>query len=44
MSSFGDEFVASQCNQWGLCCVVVRERRALSKLLWEDLFVYVDDQ
>ena len=23
------------CNQCGLCCIVVRERRALPKLLWE---------
>jgi len=28
------EFWASHCNQWGFCCVVVRERRALPKLLW----------
>jgi len=21
--SFGSEFVASHCNQWGLCCIVV---------------------
>ena len=31
---FGGEFGASHCNQWGLCCVVVRERRTLPKLLW----------
>jgi len=37
-SSFGGEFGASYCNQWGLRCIVVRERRALPKLLWEDLF------
>jgi len=37
--SFGGEFEASYCNQWGLRCVVVRERRALLKLLWEDLFL-----
>jgi len=27
----------SHCKQWGLCCIVVRERRALSKLLLEYL-------
>jgi len=30
--SFVGEFWASHCNQWGLCCIVVRERRALPKL------------
>jgi len=34
------EFVASHCNQWGLRCVVVRERRALPKLLWGGLVLY----
>jgi len=24
-------------NSGGLCCVIVRDRRALRKLLWEDL-------
>jgi len=28
------EFRASHCNLWGLCCVVVRERRALPRLVW----------
>ena len=28
---------ASHCNQSGLCCVVVRERRTLPKLLWGGL-------
>ena len=31
--SFGGEFWASHCNQWGFCCIVVREQRALLKLL-----------
>jgi len=31
--SFGCEFGASHCNQRRLCCIVVRERRALLKLL-----------
>ena len=35
--SFGSEFGVFHCNQWGLCCVVFRERRALPKLIWEDL-------
>jgi len=30
--SFGGEFGASHCNQWGLCDT------ALPKLLWQDLF------
>jgi len=30
---FGGEFEASHCNQWELCCIVVRERHALLKLL-----------
>ena len=29
--SFVGEFGVSRCNQWELCCVVVRERRALLK-------------
>jgi len=33
--SFGGEFRASHCNQWGLYYTVVRERRALPG---EDLF------
>jgi len=37
--SFGVEFGASHCNQWGLCRVIVRERRTLQKLLWKDLLV-----
>jgi len=32
-AALGDEFRASNCNQWGLCCAVVRERRALPKLV-----------
>jgi len=36
--SFGGEFLAFHCNQWGLCCVVVRQRCTLLKLLWEYLF------
>ena len=39
--SFGGKFLACHCNQWGLCCVAVRERRTLPKLLWEDLFRFV---
>ena len=35
------EFGAFHCYQRELCCVVVRERRALPKLLWEDLFLFV---
>ena len=31
MGSFEGEFGASHCNQWGFCCIVVRERRALPK-------------
>ena len=31
--SFWGEFGASRCNQWGFCCVVMRERRTLPKLL-----------
>ena len=30
MDSFGGEFGASNCNQWGLCCVKVRELMELS--------------
>ena len=37
--SFGGEFWVSRCNQWGLCCIVVRQRRTLPKLLWENLLV-----
>ena len=37
--NFGAEFWASYCNWWGLCRVFVRERRALPKLHWKDLFV-----
>jgi len=33
------EFGASRCNQWGLCCVVVRKLCALSKLLWGELVI-----
>jgi len=29
--SFGGEFGAFHCNQWRLCCIVVRERRGLPK-------------
>jgi len=29
----GDEFGACHCNQWGLRCIVVQERRVLLKLL-----------
>jgi len=32
--SFRNEFGASHCNQRRLCCIVVRERRALFKLFW----------
>ena len=28
---------AFRCNQWGLCCIVVQQRRALPKLLWGGL-------
>jgi len=35
--SFGGKCCASHLNQCGLCCVAVRERRALPKLRWEDL-------
>jgi len=34
------EFGASHCNQWGLCCVIVRERRALPKLLCGGLVIF----
>ena len=37
MADLWSEFGASHCNQWGLCCIVARERRALPKLLWESL-------
>ena len=29
--SFEGEFGASHCNQWVLCCIIVRERRDLPK-------------
>jgi len=32
--SFGSEFGASHCNQWGLCWIVLQELHALLKLLW----------
>jgi len=38
--SFGGEFGVSHCNQWGLCCIVVRERCALLKLLRHLEFVW----
>ena len=38
--SFGGEFGASHCNQWVLCCIDVRERRAIPKLLWGGLVEY----
>jgi len=31
----GVEFGASHRNQWGLCCIDVRQRRTLPKLLLE---------
>jgi len=37
---FAGEFGASHCNQWGLRCVVVREQRALPKLLWGTCFIF----
>jgi len=37
--SFGGEFRASHCNQWELCCIVVRELCAHPKWLWEDLLL-----
>ena len=30
-------FGVSHCKQWGHCCIVVRERHALPKLLWGEL-------
>jgi len=39
--SFRGDFGAFHCNQWGLCCLVVRERCTLPKLLWEDLLCNV---
>jgi len=39
--SCGGEIGASHCNQRGLCCVAVRGRRALPKLLWDDLFQFL---
>jgi len=35
--SFRVKCGASHWNQWGLCCIVVRDRRAVPKVLWEDL-------
>ena len=35
--SFEGKYGASHSNQWGLCCVLVQERRALPKLLWGGL-------
>jgi len=40
-NSFGGKFGASRCNQQGLCCVVVRERRALPKLLQGGVVIYI---
>jgi len=37
------ELGASHCNQRGLCCIVVRERRTLPKLIWDDLFHIVQE-
>jgi len=39
--SFGSEFGACRCNQWVLCCVVVRERCAVHKLLSGGLVEYL---
>jgi len=39
--SFEDEFGASHCNQWGLCCIVVQERCALPKLFLGGLVITV---
>ena len=36
--SFGDEFGASHCNQWGLCCVVVWKRCTVPNYFAQDLF------
>jgi len=41
-ADLGVELGASRCNQWGLCCVVVRERRAFPKLFWGGLVTCVD--
>ena len=38
--SFGSEFGASHCYQWGLCCIVVREQCAVLTYYSEDLFFY----
>jgi len=32
--SFGREFGASHCNQWGLCCVVVRTACSDRAVVW----------
>jgi len=34
--SFGGEFMASHCNQWGICCVVVWKcvKRSSCRLAW----------
>ena len=42
--SFWGEFGASHCNQWGLCCIVMRERRSLPKLLWGGLVTIMADR
>jgi len=36
-ASFGSKCGASHRKQWGLSCIVVRERLAVPKLLWEEL-------
>jgi len=36
---FWGEFGTSHCSQWGLCCVVVRERCTVPKLLWRGLIL-----
>ena len=42
--TFGGEFVARHCNQWGLYGVRVRQRRGpLPKLLWAYLFPLVQE-
>ena len=35
----GALFGVSHCDQWGLCCAVVRERHALPKDFEEDLLL-----
>jgi len=37
--SFEGEFGVYHCNQWGLCCIVVRERRLFPDDFWEDLLI-----